>query len=260
MSNPFGAAFKRATDEEKLRLFGCSTGEPGSRKTSFWLEGPGPIAVFSMDQGLEGVVGREIRNTGKEIYVREYDWQPTKDGDYIELKTAAELVRDQYMADFEMALKVARTILVDKETDVWGLFRYAEFGPEGNDAPRNYPALNQRYRRLVNMAKATDVNVGFIDGMKDEWGTKVKSNGAQGAASTGRRIRSGFGELEGLVHFDLHHTGLQPDIDKDNAWNIHVGKARGPEGWRYAGTDIGSVTFQEFAMLIYPGSSPEDWE
>ena len=223
------------------------------------------MAVFSLDQGMEGVVGRELRNNPKkEIYVREHDWNPTRDfagpDEYMLLKKQAVEIRDQYMADFELAVKHARTILVDKETDVWGLFRYAEFGPEGNDAQRNYPALNQRYRRLVNMAKATEVNVGFIDGMKDEWGSTVKGNGAKGAASTGRRIRNGFGELDGLVHLCLTHSGLQPDAEKPNYWNINVGKARGPEGWMYAGTDVGNLTFQEFALLIYPDSSPEDWE
>jgi hypothetical protein len=248
------AGFTKATvdDYTKHRIIGLSVGEPGSRKTSFWLEAPGPIAVFSMDQGLEGVVDRELRNNPKkEIHVKEYEWFPTRDED---MQDAAIELRDSFIADFEAVLPHARTILWDKENDFWALFRYAEFGPEGNDAPRNYPALNQRYRRLVNLAKASDVNIGFIDGMKDEWGAKTKSNGAQGVASTGNRIRNGFGELPGLVHTVLTHTGVG-----ENDWSIEVGKVRGPGMMTLAGNNIGNVTFTEFASMLFPESDESEW-
>ncbi len=260
--NPLAAAFTQATDAEKYRLFGLSAGEPGSRKTSFWLEGPGPVAVFSLDQGLEGVVSREKRlHPEKEIWVKEYSWAPRKD---VDMQEEAIQTRDAFEQHVLLASKHARTLLFDKEGDFWSLFRYAEFGPEQNDAPRNYPALNQRYRSWINLLKNTDCNVGFIDGMKDEWGTKVNERtGARGAASTGKRIRSGFGDLPGLVHIELYHSGLGPvgevpDATRD--WNIHVGKARGSEGWKYAGNDIGHMTFQEVGMLIFPESDIADWE
>jgi hypothetical protein len=260
-TNPLAAAFKKADTREKYRLFGLSAGEPGSRKTSFWLEAPGPIAVFSLDQGLEGVVSRQLRETpDKEIWVKEYEWAPRKD---VDLQEKAIETRDQFEADVKLALLHARTLIFDKEGDFWSLFRYAEFGPEQNDAPRNYPALNQRYREFVNAAKSTDHNVGFIDGMKDEWGTKVNERtGARGAASTGKRIRSGFGDLPGLVHIELYHSGLGPvgeNPDPSRDWNIHIGKARGPEGWKYAGMDIGNMTFSEVGMLIFPDSEEGDW-
>lgn len=256
--------FVQATDEERYRLFGLSDGEPGSRKTSFWLGGPGPVCVFSLDQGLEGVVSRELRNNpGKQVMVKEFDWAPLKD---VDMQDTAVQRRDEVeQLYYDVALPNARTILFDKEGDFWSLFRYAEFGPEQNDSPRNYPALNQRYRKLVNAAKARDINVGFIDGMKDEWGAKVNpKTGAQGAASTGRRIRSGFGELEGLVHVVLHHSGLGPqdpeNPDPKRDWNITVGKARGPEGWQYAGKEIGDMSFVEVAQLLFPDSDIANWE
>lgn len=245
--------FTRATVEDytKHRIIGLSAGEPGSRKTSFWLEAPGPIVVFSMDQGLEGVVDRILRDSDKEIYVKEYEWFPVKD---VDMQETAQKIMNDFSSDFEKVIGTARTILWDKEGDFWGLCRYAEFGPDQNDAPRNYPALNQRYRKLVNMAKASNVNMGFIDGMKDEWGSKTKSNGAQGVASTGRRIRAGFGELPGLVHTVLMHSGVGV-----NDWNINVGKVRGPGMSTIAGEDIGNVSFQEFAQLVFPDSTEEDW-
>src|SRR5438128_15529 len=134
-TSPF-ARYSPAVDEVKHRLIGLSVGEVGSRKTSFWLEGPGPIVVFSLDQGLEGVVNRELKNNpGKEIYYKEYAWMPTEETS----QDDAIALRDELTEDYEHAIQNARTVIIDKETDVWELFRYAEFGAP-NDAPRNYPA------------------------------------------------------------------------------------------------------------------------
>lgn len=247
-SNPF-ARYTKATDAYKYRLIGRSVGEPGSRKTSFWLEAPGPIVVFSFDQGLEGVVERYQEH--KDIYVKEYDWSPTEELD----QDDAIAMRDEFIGDFEHAIQHARTVLIDKETDLWELFRYAEFGAP-NDAPRNYPQLNQRYRKYMNMPKATDINFGLIQSMKDEWKTVQKRDGSgEKGANTGRRIPQGFGELEGLVHVNLFHRGHSP-----NNWTVEVGKVRGPGVPDVADQTFPSLTFTELAMLIFPGTSEEDWQ
>lgn len=251
-ANPF-ARFQPADPSTKARLIGLSVGEPGSRKTSFWLEAPAPIVVFSLDMGLEGVVERVLaEQPRKEVYVAEYTWNPT--ADTLDQGQAQD-IRDKFTEDFESACTNARTVIWDKETDVWSLFRYAEFGPEMNDAPRNYPALNQRYRRLLNLPKSLDLNFGLIEGMKDEWSSKINpSTGARGAAATGKRVRAGFGELSGLVHLELLHTGVSP-----STWGIQVGKARGPGGHEVAGQSLPNLTFQEFAMLVFPETDEETW-
>lgn len=249
--------YTRATVEAytRYRLVGLSVGEPGSMKSTFWLTGPAPIVVLSFDRGMEGVVDRILRDVSpdKEVYVKEYEWLPTEDTSQQE----AQELRDLYTEDYEHALQNARTVIVDKETDLWELFRYAEFGAP-NDAPRNYPALNQRMRKLVNMAKQYDANVGFIEGLKDEWGEKVnKKTGAKGAASTGNRIRQGFGELDGLVHQVLYHSGVGPA-----SWAIEVGKCRGTAGAELAGQ---TFTFSEipdlptFAQTLFPDSDESEW-
>lgn len=247
--------YTRATVEAytKHRLIGLSVGEPGSMKSSFWLSGPAPVVILSFDRGMEGVVDRILRDTDKEVYVKEYTWMPTEDTGQQE---AIDL-REQYAEDYEHALQNARTIIIDKETDLWELYRYAEFGAP-NDAPRNYPMLNQRFRKLVNMAKQYDCNVGFIEGMKDEWGSKVnKKTGAQGAAATGNRIRAGFGELDGLVHQELLHTGVSPD-----SWTIEVGKCRGDNGSAMANQTFSFSEIPDlptFGQTLFPDSEPEEW-
>lgn len=244
------ARFTKADAAVKNRLIWASWGGPGCGKTHFALTAPAPIVVFSFDRGLEGVV--EQFQKKKDIYVAEYDWSPTEDLDQQE---AVDL-RDKVTEDFEAAVLNARTVVIDKETDMWELFRYAEFGAP-NDSPRNYPALNQRYRRLINMAKASDVNFGALQGIKAEWAAKVnKKTGAQGAGATGNMIRAGFGELEGLVHVDLHHS-----YDKtDKSYVIEVGKSRGPGGFEVQGETLSSIDFPTLAQMVFPDSESEDWE
>lgn len=250
------AGYQRATiaDFEKHRLLGLSDGEPGSRKTSFWLEGPSPVVVFSMDRGLEGVVDRILREQpNKEIYVKEYDWFPRVD---VDLQQEAVDLVEQFTQDWERALSDARTVIMDKEDDFWAVVRYAEWGNGmgKGENQRDYDKVNAQMRKFINDAKASNANVGFIDGMKDKWGDVTKKNGSRGAAATGERERKGFKELEGQVHLVLHHTGLSP-----SDWQVTVGKVRGPGGRKVAGETIDACTFVEFALQIFPESEEDEW-
>lgn len=244
--------FSKAPSIVKARLIGLSAGEVGSGKSSFWLSAPGPIVVFSLDQGLEGVV--EEFQQDKEIFVQEYEWLPTEETSQEE----AIQLRDQFTEDFEFALTRARTIVIDKETQLWELFRYAEFGAP-NDAPRNYPALNQRYRRLLNMPKGSDANFGIIQSMKDRWVTKNKSDGTGTKGfNTGERVPQGFGEADEIVHMTLMHQRINGEF------SYTVGKSRGP-GSREVQDQTFTVldpktAFTELAMMVYPETSEDDWQ
>lgn len=251
------SGFTRAQADayDKHRIIGLSIGEVGSRKTRFWLEAPGPIAAFSLDKGLEGVVNKVLEESPtKEIQVWEQDWFPTQDED---LQDRATELRDEFLERYTDALTWARTIVVDKESELWQLFRYAEFGPEAKGNPKDFDALNQRYRRWINQAKASDVNLGLIEGLKDAWGMKARGNGQQGLSKLDSRVRNGFNELDGLVHVCLTHTGVCP-----SDWMIEVGKVRGPGALAVAGQ---TFTFEEvgdfstLACLIFPDSEPEEW-
>ncbi len=241
------AKYPKASSAPKHRLIWAGFGEVGTGKTTFGLGAPGPIAVISFDKGLEGVV--EPFTEQKDIHVLEYDWSPTAELDQDE----AIALRDQVTADFEYVIQHARTVILDRETDIWELFRYAEFGAP-NDSPRNYPALNQRYRRLINMPKALDINFGCVQGMKSEWAAKVNAKtGAQGAAATGARIRAGFGELDGLVHLNIEH------YRENGEFGMRVGKARGPGGADVQDKELPGLSFAEFAQLVFPGTDESDW-
>lgn len=248
--------YAKADQPPKPRIIGLSVGEVGTGKTHFWLGAPGPIVVFSFDKGLEGVV--EPFQSDKDIYVSEYDWSPTEDLDQEE----AIALRDKFCEDFEHAIQHARTVLIDKETDLWELFRYAEFGAP-NDSPRNYPQLNQRYRKYINMPKATEINFGCVAGLKDEWVRKInRKTGAEGAGASGNRIRAGFSELDGLVHINLFHTREKSEeasgAIKPCYW-IEVGKARGPGGFDVQDQRFENLSFSDFGQLVFPGTGEEEW-
>lgn len=252
--NPLAEKYTRITEESRQRIIAASFGEVGTLKTSFWLTAPGPIVIQSTDKGTEGVVDVYLQNlkaeTGKtkEIYVIEYDPSTTQaQEDAIE-------VRDKFEEDFAYIIQHAKTVVWDKETGVYEIFKYAQFGAPSSN-PSDYYALDQRYRHLINLAKDTTINFGLIQGMKDPWTQKVnKVSGKVGAAPSGLRVRRGFREIEEMVHINLEHTLT------DGAFYLKIGKSRGPGGRDIQNQTIPYVEFADFAQLVFPESSQQDWE
>ena len=246
--------FPLASADLKPRLIWAGYGEVGSGKTHFALSAPGPIVVQSFDRGLEGVVEPFVA-AGKDIRTVEYDWFPqqedvdTKDP---ELQKRAKEVMEQFTTDFEYAVKHARTVVWDRETDVFEVLRYAEFGSP-NDAPKNYAKLYQRYRRLVAIAKASDANFGCTQGVKAVWDSRTSPQGKRQPFKTDRRERTGCDELEALVHIDLRHRR------EDGHFYIDVGKSRGPGGQDVQDQSFMDFSFTDLAMMIFPDSDEASW-
>lgn len=248
-SNPF-ARFIKATSDLKHRIIANSIGEVGTGKTSFWLGAPGPIVVQTMDLGLEGVV--EPFTADKDIYVADYDIGQTIGEAFTHAKAVE--ARDKFIADFEDAVLKARTIVWDRETDVWKLFYFAEFGTDdayGAAPPKDWDKLKGHLRRMIAMAKASDINFGLIQGMRNEW---AKGGGARTMGQTGKRIPDGMDDIDALVHTNLLHQRKGKDF------TITVGKSRGPGGFNIQDETFENVTFVELATMIFPESSEEDWK
>lgn len=251
VANSF-SRYTRADDVVKPRIIAASYGEAGVGKTSFWLGAPGPIVVQTLDQGLEGVVESYAKD--KDIYVAEYDLGQQGSEFTAEVAVAA---RDKFVEDFEHAIKHARTIIWDRETDMFPLFSYAEFSTTdafGAATPKDWDKLKGTIRRLIAMAKASDVNFGIIQGMKNEWVSKVNpKNGAKGAAQSGSRIRSGMDDIDALVHINIEHTVVNREF------YMNIAKARGPGGRDIQNSTIPAVSFSDFGQLVFPDSSEQDW-
>lgn len=243
-SNNF-SRFVKADDTCKLRILASSVGEVGTGKTSFWLGAPGPIVVQTLDQGLEGVV--EPYTKDKDIYVANYDLGH-KVGEEFSHEMAVE-ARDKFVEDFEHAVTHARTIIWDRESDMFSLFAYAEFGTPDKyqaGAPKDWDKLKGNIKRLIAIAKASDVNFGIIQGLRDEW-----AKGKMG--KTGVRIRDGMESIPALVHIDLEHTRAE------GKFAINIGKCRGPGGADLQDTTQTGLDFATFGQLVFPQSSEDDW-
>lgn len=260
-------SFKPVTKNILYRTIARSAGEVGSGKTYFWLTAPKPVFVHSIDQGLEGVV-EQLMNRGYinegDVQVAEYDWCPgdiefkklrnMKESETMDLQDLAIARRDQLIANHFYALESgARTIVYDKESDVWQLFRYAEFGAP-NDNPKNYDELNQRYIALINAVKSYDCSLGLIQSVKDEWGAfgeVNKSTGRRGLAKSGRRVAWGFDRLDELVFMDIEH------IRRDGEFFLKIGKCR--QNSNLQDQEVPATTFAEFGTLLIDGSTEDDW-
>lgn len=242
--------YTKADATIKQRIIAASVGEPGSGKTTFWLTAPAPIIIMSFDKGLEGVVEPFAKK--KEIYVAEFEWAPAP-GAELDQQEAIDL-REKFTETFEHAILHARTIVWDKETDVWGLFKYAEFGVSEKGKPQDWDSLKQRVRRLINMPKALDINFGIIQGMKNEWVPEVnKKTGVKGITQSGAKIRAGMDDVEALVHIDLMH------VRDKGTFILNVSKSRGPGSRDVQDQSFTNLTFPDLAQLVFPDSSAEDW-
>lgn len=250
-SNPF-SRYQRVDGSIKPRIIANSIGEVGTGKTTWWLGAPAPILVQTLDDGLEGVVEPFARE--KEIYVASYDLGKEPGAEYTH--ALAVEARNKFVEDYEHAITNGiRTIVWDRESDMWPMFSYAEHGTDDMFAaapPKDWEKLKGKIRRLIAMAKASDINLGIIQGMKNEWASKVNPRtGAKAAAQTGGRVPSGMEEIDALVHIVIEH-GKDP-------FSLTISKCRGPGGMDLQGQTLENLTFSQFAQLVFPETTEEDW-
>ena len=260
--------FELADRSPRHRLIYLDEGEEGTGKTHFGLTMPGPILVQSLDTGgTEGLVQQPVF-ADKEIYVKEYPWSPGEG--HLAMKTddnqkvskylanqATELMRS-LVEDFYYALENGiRSILWDKETDIWEMARFSEFGGP-NDAPRNYPALNRFYKGLVLKPYGYGVNFGMIDGLKDEWVSKADGQGNVKPKNSGKRVRQGFDNLPNIVQIHFVRTS-RPSVSGDEVegGGFTVGKSR--QNSSLQNQELPAMRFSDLAQLVFPDTTEEDW-
>jgi hypothetical protein len=269
------ARFEAATlDTRRYRTILRVIGEKGTGKTRLGLTAPGPTLYQSFDDGLEGVIEKFLEGdedngiaARTDLYVRQYKWHPGgkdakgSDGEFNQ--EYAQSLRDEFEEDLAFALENGvRTVVWDKETDIWEMYRYAEFGGP-SDAPKDYPALNQRYMAAVNSVKGYNANLILIQGMKEEWVTKKRTKASGQVVDTpgpsGKRVPSGFGRLDELVFAELmcHREGTDFYFDFRADFDAEFGKCR--QNASLCGERISARTFAELGTLLIEGSDESDW-
>jgi hypothetical protein len=259
--------FDRVSEDISYRSIVRLCGERGTGKTHFACTAPGPILLQSLDHGTEGMIEKFVKE-GKEIYLKEYAWHPgaqrDKEGDVDFDQDYAKELRQTIEDDYRYALEHGvRTVIRDKETDIWELYRYAEFGGP-SEAPKDYPALNQRYMAEINLVKAyPGVNLFLIQGMKDEWGTKKRqtANGVkESPAPTGVRVPSGFSRLDELVFVEIMCRRQGAKFYLDLRWDHDPSFGKCRQNPELSGDSFEAVTFPQFGTLLMPETEESDWE
>lgn len=253
VTRPDFSRFVKADDSLTPRILASSDGEVGTGKTFWWLGAPGPIVIQTLDQGLEGVV--EPFTKTKDIYIADYDLGLEPDAVFDQDMAIA--VREKWLEDFVQALKVARTIVWDRESDLFGtILSYAEFGDPKTGTPKDWDALKGFERKMIAMAKAkAGLNFGIIRGLRNEWVSKVNpSNGRKGITQSGERIPAGMEEVDALVHINLHHKF------ENGVFSVSCSKSRGPGAGAVQGETFENCDFKTLACLIFPDSTDADWE
>lgn len=227
------------------RLVGLSMQKETKSGTShFWLTAPGPVIVFSLTPGdLEGTVEHFAEK--KPVYLKEYEWAPAEDGSFT--KEDAIALRDEIIADFYQACSIARSVILDKESGFWELFRYAEFGAPKADMPRDFDKVNQLYKKFIMRPKALTINFGMIQSMKDEWASATKKSGGLRAW--------GFGDCARIAHTILEHERSETPGE----FITTVRGTRGPGMKSVTDQAYTNLDVPTLGQMLFPDTDESDW-
>ena len=212
-------------------------------KTHLALTAPGPIALFDMDRGLEGVVQKFMKE--KEILFTSYRHLPcVTEADHKALWAKFE-------KDYDVALagKGVRSIIFDSATELWEKARLAEFGRLSN-VQHLYPALNAKFRKLIDRAFDAEKNLILVHKRKKQYAVNKKGEDAW----NGLYERAGFSETGYIVQVNL--CAFQQD---DGEFACRVMNSRlqpSLNGEIFAGE---LCTFPYIASLLRPDTEITDW-
>lgn len=250
------AGFAPASTQRKFRMVVSVVGFPGKGKTEFGLTGPGPIAYFNLDDGAEGVI-EKFQSMRGDIVTIDVDLPHSLDSSKIKELACKE--KEKVEKAFDAALQYARTIVVDTETQLWELYRLAEFGRQSN-VEHLFTALNAEYRKRYKHAVFdSSINVVYLHKYKKEY----KNNNW-----TGDYELAGFGDMKYMAQ-----VILEANRDEEG-FNFRVLKCR-QNGEILDGTVYQSVVlakageitpfpfrstgFPAIGCELFPESQLEDW-
>lgn len=260
--------FKPIDATPRYRLIWRSFGPEKVGKDYFALTAPGPIAIQSFDIGLEGVVERFLRPPlgPKVVRTTEYEFSARA------TQSEARDLWDQFVEDYRTALRVARTIIWDTETELWEVARTKEFEANdvgvATDAPKNYTPLNNEYRDLIQEAYDASVNLCLIQKVKEKWVTvereKRDENGRKTTVlspqASGKYEPYGFKEAGYIVQANLRHFWTKADGFGIEVLNCRQNMDVAGETFTQMQEDSSLVkNFSDFAQLVFPDSTENDW-
>lgn len=250
-------AFTALEDAPSTSIIWSSQGAAGSGKTHFALTAPAPIAYFLFDPGgLKGLKGHDEFKT-KDIKVIDLS-RMLNFGRIDRMERVQRGVEAIGMFDeaWPIAMRNARTVVIDKEDAYWEALRYAHNEVDSPD-PKSFGELNLQYQGLVAEAEEHGVNLGLLRGLKEEWGiTGRDKNGKPKQGFTGKVVPRGQKQVVEWAQVNLNHRW--DDASKEFKVKI-LGKCRLGNAVDLLGQEYGMLDFQTLAALLYPDSDADDW-
>ncbi len=271
-SKKLPSGFSEPSKEVANRHVISLTGHDKSGKTHFSLTSQGPIAFFNLNTGLEGVVHK----FDKKIYEFKMN-APEEQGAAgkgkgddaakkrnaaaaIDMKNLAQLEIERFVKGWQWALSCpdeeVKTIVIDKGTELWLLYRVAEFGKTTQVPAQLYNYLNAKFERRINEIFGTEKNLIMIHDMKEIYRDKDP---------TGKFERDGYKKIGGIVQTNLFAARSDEKLkhpmpgQPNPPFVVTVEDSRiNPD---LLGTEFNGpmCTFSMVAGMI-SGTAPTDWE
>jgi hypothetical protein len=228
---------KKADTTIRRRLIINVVGKEKQGKTNFGLTAPGPIILFDLDYGLEGVVSKFAGT--KAIYPSEYRINEISPAHFLS-------TWERFKKEFGGALKEkeVRSVIVDTGTEMWELIRLARFGKLTQVMPQHYGPVNSELRGLIRDAYSSDKNLIILHKM-----TEIYKNNQP----TGEFGMAGFKDIPYNVQVNLLCWR-----DTDGTFHATINDCR--QNSDLAGMDLigDMVNFPTLASLVFPATEEGD--
>jgi len=227
----------------KPRLIMAISGLEKQGKTHFALTAPGPIAMFSVDIGEEGVVQKF---DDKEVWVMDVAGVGDEDSPDDSEKEWA-----RFKKSFDQMLRTAsvRTIILDTATEIWELLRMAKFGKLTQVMPYQYGPVNKIYRMMVRSAYEFDKNLILIHKLKSKYVNDKR---------TGEYEPAGFNDTPFLVQVNATVYRYSPEDGGEFA--IQIKDCRQNPDMAGFEADGPLCNFPMIAQMILPSVNAGEWE
>lgn len=245
-------------DEGNRSIIAASQGVAGSGKSHFWLTAPDPIAYFLFDPGgLKGLRNNPLF-TDKEVMCRDYcgDLNIGMLPEDERMQRSLD-VMGEFKEDWTVAIRNARTLVVDKEPMVWEMLRYAHDEVK-SPTPKNFHELNLMYRGWIQDAETNQRNLGLIRDTHDTWGKiGVSREGRPQLGFTGKMKPDGQKYVPGLVQINLEHRW----DEEERGFQVKIlEKCRLGEAKDLMGKEFPDLDFLTLGMILYPESEESEWQ
>jgi len=225
------------------RLIASISGLEKQGKTHFALGAPGPVAMFNIDIGLEGVVGKFVDDKDIQVMDIELSQEPEKALD------EWEAVKTAYMN--KLRDPNVRTIIWDTATEMWELVRIARFGKLVQVMPFHYGPVNAEFSKLLKAAYDTNKNLILLNRMKAVYINDKRTKDYE---------RAGFSGTGFLAQVNAQVYRDESDEDGPGEFHCYVKDCR--QNPDLAGEVLSGemCSWQWLASMVVEGTSPEDWE